>query len=238
MENYVLGVKISGDTKEGVLRQVRDFLSRGKKFRIFSINPEIIVAAGRNLSFKRLLNQGEINLADGFGLKMALPELTILKGRVIFEDLCRLANQLGWKIFLLGGKNTEPAAEALKVNFKKLKIEAAQGPQLDFMGEPISQVELNIEKDVVDRINTFAPQIVFVGFGAPKQEKWIMKWLPKLAVGGMMTVGGSFDYLAGKISPPPNFIPEWLWRLIKEPQRLGRIFNAVVVFPWKVLTTK
>lgn len=234
MDDYILGVKISGDNKEGVLRRVRDLVARRRKFSLFSINPEIVLLAGQDQRFKNILNRGDINLADGTGLKLALPHITILKGRVIFAELCRLANRLGWKIFLLGGPETVSAGKALQANFKKLKIESCQGPKLDINGAPVSQVELKAEKDVVDKINKFTPQILFVGFGAPKQEKWIAGWLPKLNVGGAMAVGGSFDYLSGKVSPPPGPINEWLWRLTHQPRRLGRILNAVIVFPLKV----
>ena len=237
MENSVLGVKISGDTKEGVLRQVRDYISRGHKFSLFSINPEIILLASRNQRFNNILNRGTINIPDSFGLKVAVPQLITIKGRVLFADLCRLANQLGWKIMLVGGENTTKAANILKINFKKLKIEACQGPLLDINGVPISEVELKKEKDVVDKINTLAPEIVCVGFGAPKQELWIARWLSKLKVVGMMDVGGTFDYVSDKMPPPPGFMSgkfEWLWRLLREPRRFRRIFNAVIVFPLKV----
>ena len=235
MENSILGVKISGDNKEGVLRKVRDYIARSRKFSLFSINPEIVLAAGGDQRFKNILNRGDINIADGIGLKLALPHLTIIKGRVIFAELCRLANQLGWKIFLLGGPETANAGKALQINFKKLKIESCQGPKLNIKGEPVLEVDIKAELDIVDKINKFGPQILFVGFGAPKQELWIKKWLPKLNVVGAVAVGGTFDYLTGKLQLPPKYIPEFLWRLSKEPRRFGRIFNAVVVFPLKVL---
>jgi N-acetylglucosaminyldiphosphoundecaprenol N-acetyl-beta-D-mannosaminyltransferase len=234
MENSVLGVKISGDNKEGVLRRVRDFITRGHKFSLFSINPEIVLLATKDQRFKNILNRGEISIADGWGLKLASQKLNIIKGRVLFEDLCRLANLLGWKIYLLGGPETIKAAKILQINFKKLKVEASQGPKLDIEGEPVSEVELKVQSDIVAKINKFVPQILCVGFGAPKQEKWIAKWLPKLNVGGMVAVGGTFDYLTGKIPVPPKFIPEFLWRLVHEPRRFSRIFNAVIVFPLKV----
>lgn len=230
-----MGVKISGDNKEGVLRNVRDFIARGHRFSLFSINPEIVLLAGQDQRFKNILNRADTTIADGWGLNLASPKLNIIKGRVLFEDLCRIANQLGWKIFLLGGPETVSAAKVLQINFKKLKIEASQGPKLNIKGEPVSEVDVKVELDIVDKINKFAPEILFVGFGAPKQEKWAAKWLPKLKVGGAMTVGGTFDYLTGKMQTPPKFMPEFLWRLIHEPRRFGRIFNAVVVFPLKVL---
>jgi N-acetylglucosaminyldiphosphoundecaprenol N-acetyl-beta-D-mannosaminyltransferase len=77
-----------------------------------------------------------------------------------------------------------------------------------------------------------------VGFGAPKQEKWIYKWLPKLRVGGAMAVGGTFAYLSGQSKLPPKWMEErgleWLWRLLNEPRRALRILKAVILFPLKI----
>ena len=88
-------------------------------------------------------------------------------------------------------------------------------------------------------INNFKPDLLFVAFGAPKQELWISKWQKKLNVRGMMAVGGSLDYYSGVVKEVPSSIKnlglEWLWRLINEPKRLVRIFNAVVIFPLTLL---
>ncbi len=84
-----------------------------------------------------------------------------------------------------------------------------------------------------------AVDFLFVAYGAPKQEKWIAKNLDKIPVRVAMGVGGAFDFIAGKKRRAPLALRqaglEWLWRLIKEPQRLPRIFNAVVKFPLLVL---
>ena len=77
--------------------------------------------------------------------------------------------------------------------------------------------------------------MIFVALGAPKQEKWISKYLPVVKAKMAMTVGGALDYLSGEVKNPPILIEklelEWLWRLFTQPMRLKRIFNAVFVFP-------
>ncbi|MFI5205419.1 MAG: WecB/TagA/CpsF family glycosyltransferase, partial [Candidatus Paceibacterales bacterium] len=86
------------------------------------------------------------------------------------------------------------------------------------------------DASVVDNINKAAPDILMVAYGPIKQERWIYNNLPKLNIKLAIGVGGTFDYIAGKKSSPPNFIRysglEWLWRLITQPYRLGRIINA------------
>ncbi|MEK7627477.1 MAG: WecB/TagA/CpsF family glycosyltransferase [Patescibacteria group bacterium] len=90
-------------------------------------------------------------------------------------------------------------------------------------------------------IRKFAPDILFVAFGAPRQEQWICDNLPllpsvKLAIG----VGGAIDMISGKLPRAPKIIrkmgAEWLWRFCLEPRRAKRIFNAVAVFPFIVFT--
>ena len=176
--------------------------------------------------------------------KWLLSGLNILKGREVFMDLVSLANKRGWKTFLLGGKGSEAqdVVEKLKLNYKKVKFEYAPGPTLNDEAKPVSESDIKMQNDVIYRINNFKPQLLFVAFGAPKQEKWIYEWLPKLDIGGAMVVGGAFSYIAGHSKLPPKWMEgiglEWVWRLIAEPWRAGRIIKASIVFPWKVFLYK
>lgn len=219
---------------------VRDFIARGYKFYIVTPNPEIILKAQKDKNLLLALNGATISIPDGVGLKLADPSLNIIKGRDLFLSLITLANKKGWKVFLLGGlgREAEISKQKLEISYRSLKMESSAGPKLDNEAKPRSESDINIQNDVVKRINDFKPQLLFVGFGAPKQEKWIARWLPKLNVGGAMVVGGTFSYISGTNRIPPKWIGkaglEWLWRLLTEPKRLTRILNAVFVFPLKV----
>lgn len=168
----------------------------------------------------------------------------LTRGREMFLELVSLANKKGWRVYLLGDrqKSAQKAAEKLKYNFKKIKIFASEGPNLDEDVNPISKTDTKIEEKAVTDINKVSPQLLFVGFGAPKQEKWVYKWLPKLKVGGAMVVGGAFDYISGAAELPPQWMAqnglEWLWRLFREPNRAKRILTATFTFPLKVFMQK
>ncbi len=106
-------------------------------------------------------------------------------------------------------------------------------------GQNDSRVHISCN-NLIQRINKTQPDIIFIAFGAPKQEEWIcenLKKMPsvKLAIG----VGGSFDFVSGKVKRAPLILQklglEWLWRLILEPRRIKRIYNATVKFCWLVL---
>jgi len=167
-----------------------------------------------------------------------------IKGREMFLELLKLANRKRWKVFLLGGGTdvVDKTAEFLRKIFKKVEIMAASGPSLDKNGLPMKKEDERIEKQVIKEINDFKPQLLFVAFGAPKQERWLFKWRAKLKIGGAMAVGGTFDYISGRAKLPPAWIEnlglEWVWRLITQPRRLKRIFTAFPIFPLKVFWYK
>ena len=236
----ILGVNVNSTQKNKVLVTVRDFIARGRKFYIVTPNPEIILKALKDKNLMSALNNATISIPDGVGLKLADPSLTIIKGRELFISLISLANKKGWRVFLLGGKGDEAlkTTEKLKLSYKKIKLEYARGPVLDNEAKPVSESDIDIQNDIVDKINNFKPQLLFIAFGAPKQEKWIVKWLHKLDIGGAMAVGGTFLYISGTKRIPPKWVGkagfEWIWRLLTEPKRLKRIINAVIVFPFRV----
>jgi len=170
--------------------------------------------------------------------------LKLIKGRLMFLELIKFANKRGWKVFFLGGFSgaAKKTSDILRRNYKKIKIESSNGPVLNEIGFPIDQEQEKVEKETVEKINQFKPQLLFIGFGAPKQEKWVYRWFKKLNIGGAMVVGGTFDYISGEGKKIPGWIGktglEWFWRLITGSQNLGRITNAVIIFPLKVFIDK
>lgn len=188
-----------------------------------------------------LLVQGfVVGIAVLFGDRWLTKDLNIIKGREIFLELMKLANKKSWKVFLLGGEGriSEKAAKNLQKSLKKVVLESAEGPMLDENAIPISKKDVKIEEDVVRKINKLRPHLLFVAFGAPKQEKWLDKWMKDLDIGGAMVVGGTFDYMAKKTALPPKWMEklglEWLWRLMAQPGRAKRIFTAFPLFPLRV----
>ncbi len=173
-----------------------------------------------------------------------ISSLNLIKGRELFERLVFLANKKGWRVVFLGdkGESAQKAAAVLQKSYKKIKIFPFVGPVLDGYGQPVGLENERIESEVLESVNRIRPHFLFVGFGAPKQELWLDRNLPNLEVGVAMTVGGSFDYVSGKVKKPPKFLEkrglEWLWRLVIQPKRVGRIFKAVVVFPLKLISWK
>lgn len=147
-----------------------------------------------------------------------------IPGIDLLMDICGLAEEFGYSVFLLGSRpETIPkAAISLKEKFPDLKI----------AGFYHGYFNAQEEEEIIHKIASAAPDIVFVGLDIPRQEKWIFKYLPKLCTNIVMGVGGSFDVISGKLKRAPAFMRtlglEWLFRLIQEPWRIGRILNLPV----------
>lgn len=195
--------------------------------------------------FITLIKQGfSVGLAVLFDQKWIQSEAKLIKGRVLFMKLIILANKKGWNVVLIGDKkqSAQKAAEKLRQNYKKVKIYAFTGPDLDSNANIKLKEHFKTEENVIGRINKIHPEIVFVGFGAPKQEKWIYRVYDKLNFGCIMTVGGTFDYISGIRKKSPSWIEavnlEWLWRLFSGDQKLTRVASAFPGFAFRVFLAK
>ncbi|MEK7497836.1 MAG: WecB/TagA/CpsF family glycosyltransferase [Patescibacteria group bacterium] len=217
----ILDVYVDSSSTSSLLTAIGQKLASRHKFYIVTPNPEIVLEACKDKLLAKIINDADFSIPDGVGLKLADPNLNIIHGRKMMEELIKLSKQKKWKTFFLGFKN---------------------GPMLDKNGEPATDLDSKVNKDIVKQINKLKPDIVFVGFGAPKQEKWIWKNKDKLNVKCLMAVGGAIDYYSGVKKLPPKWMQslelEWLFRLFVEPWRLPRIFKAVIIFPLKVFVNK
>lgn len=245
----ILGIKLLSTQKNGLLAGITQKISHNKKFYIVTPNPELVLASEDDKNLKNALNAADYAIPDGVGLNYAtrflgFGEINIIPGRKLFEDLIGLGYERGWKIFLLGGLGDEArgASAVLKIKHKGLKIRSFRGPILDKKGQAETKVNRKLEKDAVDRINRFSPNLLFVAMSNPKQEIWIHKNLPKLKVNCAMAVGGAFRYVAGMAKLPPKWMEnlglEWIHRLATDQKRIGRVLNAFPIFPLRVFWFK
>lgn len=247
----IAGINITTSSKEEVLKKIRSFLSFGQN-QITTPNPEFVVRALKDEEFFHILNNSSLAVADGFGLVLTARVLGVrverIHGSDLIYDICRIATEESKSVYLLGGKNgvAKLAAANLKKIFSNLVIagteEGFKGGEWELEeGEWIRGEEKN--RLIIEDINKTKPDIIFVAFGHPKQDKWIYHNLKKMpSVKIAMGVGGSFDFISGKIKRAPGFMRtlgmEWFWRLIIEPWRWKRIIDAVFVFSWKFFKWK
>lgn len=252
----LLGVKISTLKCSEALELLRE------KQVIFTPNPEILLEAHHNKSYKKALKKATLMLPDGNGL-LLVSTLMQIESKALRLTLYPVALFifLFWKkpfkkqipeiihgSDFMGHVIKHAAENNMSVYFLGAKKGVAQQtaevfkkkhPKLTIAGYSSDGPNENTYKD----IRKSGAQVCLVAYGAPKQELWIsenLKNLPKLEI--IMGVGGSFDFWSGQIRRAPKWMQkvglEWLWRLIREPRkRLKRIWNAVVVFPISCLSS-
>lgn len=241
----IFEISITGTSKVRVINNIRNRLKDGKKTIIYTPNPEILLLSRQYPLLKEALQTSGINVADGIGLKWALMlkgySTDLIKGRKLMNEILEIAADYKYSVYFLGASKiaNKKAIANIKKKFKNLKIDGDSGPWVNDKGETDNKKDSNLHKDIVDKIKRQKPDILFVAFGAPKQEVWINKYKDELPAKLFIGVGGSVNYIAGESKPVPIIMEklalEWLWRLATEPNRFPRIVNAVIVFPMNVM---
>lgn len=275
----VLGIELDPVTAPELLVELREAIDRGERHQVVTVTTEMIMRARRDRTHKRLINGADWRVPDAIGtawgahflhaplrgpfktpriylralrtgiwafvrpqsVKRTLPD--VVPGSDFSIDLAGMCEEFGYGLYLLGGAPgvAEAAAAELRRRFPELTV-TADG------ADPGKRHEADVRR----RIKRAKPGVLLVAYGAPEQEAWIKRNLPKLpgplvAVG----VGGTLDYLGGGRSltgggevakPPPSAVRrqglEWLWRLFTQPSRWRRIMTTLPAFVWAVVRAK
>lgn len=265
----VMDVSVSTKKHGSVVRDISAWLDGTEQHHVVTVNPEMLVASRKDDEFFYILSRCALATADGVGilwasrfarLKYRISEMSLavrlvyavslifklpfslaallvypgyvkkeiserVSGVDLMEDLLREAKKKDKRVYLLGA--SDEVLKVLEQKFAGMSLKTSRG-----LSAP--------SDDALNDVNAFAPDLLFVALGAPRQEKWIhhhLEQLPsvKVAIG----IGGAFDFHAGKIRRAPGLLQklnvEWLWRLLIQPWRLPRILNATVRFVWHVI---
>lgn len=228
MRTDVLGVGFDSLTLDEAAARGAE-LAAGDKFSyVVTPNPEFLLQAKKNEAFRTVLNKADLVLPDGVGVVKAAAILgTPLKGTVPGIDFAaRLLKELsrtGGRLFLLGAK--PGVAEAAAVNLRE------QYPGLNVCGTHDGYFKQDMP--VVEAIREARADVVFVCLGAPRQEFWMAEHGKETGARLMIGLGGSLDIFSGAVERAPERWQkmglEWLYRLVKEPKRIGRMAKLPLV---------
>jgi len=191
--------------------------------QVATVNPEFVMLARRDKVFRHVLREASLRVPDGVGLQIAARILgTPLRGRVpgveLVEALGESAAQRGDRLFLLGGAPgvAEAAAASLSRSHPGITIAGTHTGPPDESGD---------EKSLA-AVRDARADIVLVAYGAPLQERWLARNLGVSGAAAGIGVGGTFDYLSGRVRRAPRWMRraglEWLFRLIRQPWRARR----------------
>lgn len=220
-------------TMEEAVGTAMGHIAARSRCRVVTPNAEFALEAKKNPRFLHILNTSQLVLADGISVVLASRILgDPMQGRVtgvgFAQALAQALAKEGGSLYLLGAKPgvAEKAAEKLLQTYPGLKI---AGTHDGYFKE---------DGPVVAAINAAKPDALLVCLGAPKQEYFMEDHDADLEVPVMAGLGGSMDVLAGNVKRAPEFFQkfglEWLYRLVKEPQRWRRMIK-LPLYLWDAL---
>lgn len=222
----LLNVRVDRVDFSAVMGQVRKAIQLRRPRQFVTVNVDFIKLAKADPSFRRLINTSDVSVADGMPLLWAarligapLPER--ITGTDLVLGCAQMAAEEGHRLFLLGAAPgvAELAGAELQRRFPGLTICGTYAPPFGTWAE-------NEDRHIVEYVQAARPDVLFVAFGAPRQDVWIREHMAELNVPVSIGIGGTLNFLAGKIRRAPQWMQdfglEWLYRVAQEPGRLWK----------------
>ncbi len=224
MKIDILGVPFDNLTRKQALERVLEFLNEDRNHLLVTPNPEIVMAAQSDNCLMDILQKAELVIPDGIGIILAsrIMKRNIrerVEGCDLILSLFNIIKDTNKTVYLLGGK--PGVAEKAKMNmerrYKNLKIVGIHDGYFNKIQE----------EEIIREVQDLKPDILLVGLGYPRQEKWINSNKDRLPVKISAGVGGSIDIMAGTVKRAPKALRavglEWFYRLLDQPRRITRM---------------
>lgn len=233
-----LGIRVGAYTRDDLNRAIAGAVDAGTRIVIANHNMNSVSLVRRDAQLRAFYDSADVIHVDGMPLVplgRALGAPLQRAHRVTYVDwvpaLMAAAAQAGWRVFYLGGRPgvADRACNVLRARHPTLSIAARHGY---FDQRPDSADSAAI----LDEIARFAPHVLMVGLGMPRQELWVHAHRRHLTANATLLAGAALDYVAGAVPTPPRWAGrwslEWAFRLAAEPRRLTRRY---LIEPWPVL---
>lgn len=232
----LMGVQVQGMTPGELCEMLRQVIPSRRRFVVAAHNLHSVYLCRHDAMMRQFYALADRTYIDGMPL--------VFLGRAVGHPLKRAhrvtmvdflpvmldeAAAKGWRVFWVGGDPTvvERGAGELRRRHPGLSLAVhhgyfdAQGPDND---------------SLVEQINAYRPDLLMVGMGMPRQERWIVANRDRLDAAVIWRCGAAMDYVAGHIATPPRWMGrlglEWLYRLASEP---GRLWRRYLVEPWTLV---
>lgn len=220
-----LNTEVDNLSMDEALKRIDKLVIERKPSYVVTPNVDHIVKLDSDKKFREVYEDADLILTDGMPLiwiskLKGTPIKEKVSGSDLFPKVCELSARNGYRVFLLGAAEgiAEKAAKNLQNKYKGLRIVGTYSPKYGF----------EKDKKEIDKISSIIklakPDILAVGLGAPKQEKFIHEFKDKLEVPVSLAIGASIDFEAGNVERAPKWMQnnglEWMYRLYKEPKRM------------------
>lgn len=222
----VAGTQFDFALKDQVVHVLAQWRCIGRRSYIAIVNPHSVMMCHRDRGMRQAVAGAGLTLPDGVGIIVAGKVLGYgrrhrVTGPALMLQLCDQGRELGLRHFFYGG--SPGIAEKLVKNL------SGQFPGIQIAGTfcpPFRTISPQEDARIVKQINETRPDVVWVGLGAPKQEKWMAAHVGKIEATAMVGVGAAFDFHSGNVPWAPSLVRkcgmEWAWRLACEPGRMLR----------------
>jgi N-acetylglucosaminyldiphosphoundecaprenol N-acetyl-beta-D-mannosaminyltransferase len=237
----ILGAQIDNLDRAEAMERIASLVRERRPSLVVTPNVDHLVNLQGDSEFREIYREAGLVLTDGVPLLWAArflgtPIREKLSGSDIFHDLCRLSATRGFRVFFMGGRAGAAAAAAEQVRRDNpgLQVVGVYSPPFGFERDAAESAH-------IDAMLTEArPDLLLLGLGSPKQEKWAARNAPRLGIPVTIGIGITFEYTAGMVRRAPGWMQriglEWLFRLLMEP---GRLWKRYLVndpkFFWLVL---
>ncbi|MBU6145558.1 MAG: polysaccharide pyruvyl transferase CsaB [Paenibacillaceae bacterium] len=220
--SVLFGVAVSRKSMTGIARVLFEAIRTKRATHVVTLNPIMLMHGLRDRAYLRMLRQAELVVADGIGVVWAAwwrgqPVRGRVTGYDVVQELLQEAAKHGWRVYMLGASQdvVEEAARRMQQMHRGLCI---VGCETGYFED---------DEAVLARIAQAQPHILLVGRSLATQDRWIAQHRARLDVPVMIGCGGSFDVMAGRLHRAPQWVQrmhmEWLYRLMQQPRRLGRM---------------
>ena len=235
----ILGVNIAAINMEWLVEYLDKNLLDIKGDYICVSNVHTTVTSYEDASYCAVQNGGLMAIPDGgplstVGRRRGCKNMARTTGPSLMGEIFKISAKKGYRHYFYGSKQEplELLEKKLKENYPGIKIAGMYSPPF----RPLTEEE---DKAVIERINEANPDFVWIGLGAPKQEKWMAAHQGKID-GLMLGVGAGFDYYAENIKRAPMWMQkhnlEWVYRLVQDPKRLfKRYWSTNTKFIWNAM---
>ena len=231
----VLGVGVSAVNLKEAVELLEQWIAAGDRRYVCVCNVHSVMACRRSEELRDIFNQASLVTPDGMPLvwlgRSRHANVTRVYGPDLMLALLEAGIASGRRHFFYGGHEgvTDRLAKSLKERFPGLLVAGALEP-------PVASVDELCTPEAASLINAAGADVVWVGVGSPKQERWMARMRPRLEAPVLIGVGAAFDFHAGTVRQAPPWMRrsglEWLFRLALEPRRLWRRY--LVDNPWFV----
>ena len=232
-----MNTEIDNLTMQETLKVIEELIQKNKNAYVVTPNVDHIVQLDTNKELQEVYENASLILTDGKPLMWiakwyGTPIKEKISGSDLFPLLCKMSAEKGYKMFFLGAAEgvAAKAAENLSERYKGLQVVGTYSPPYGFEK---NQIEMDKIKEMVKKS---APDILIVGLGCPKQEKFMYYICQNFGVPISFGLGASLDFEAGNVKRAPKWMAnhglEWLFRITQDPKRMAKryLLNDMKIF--------